>query len=108
MACVVCCAGVPGVAAGVSALGLGFLLNDRVLLPATTVGAIILFVTLLRSRRVHGSNMPLLLAVASATIMYWGLLTPGRFTSTAAVGGAILLVAVIAADWRLQRKRGDA
>ena len=104
IACVACCAGVPGMAAAVSALGLGFLLIDRVLLPATIVGAIILLVTQLRSRHRHGRNAPLLLALASTATMFLGLLTSGRLTSIAAVGGAVLLVVSTFADWRLQRR----
>jgi hypothetical protein len=59
LACIVGCVSLPTVAAAVSALGLGFLRNDRLLIPAAVLSVIILLFTFARSRNRHHRNAPL-------------------------------------------------
>ncbi|MGH7621253.1 MAG: hypothetical protein ACREMU_02845 [Gemmatimonadaceae bacterium] len=65
---------IPSIAAAISALGLGFLRNDRLLLPAEVVSLVILVATFIRSRVRHGRNAPLLFGLASAAWMFLGLM----------------------------------
>lgn len=98
LACVLCCVSIPAVVATISALGLGFLRNDTLLLPAEVVSLIILLWVLSRSRRQHGRLAPTILALTAAAIMFWGLMTSGPFTTTAALAGAIAVVIVVMWD----------
>lgn len=103
LACVLCCVSIPSVVAAISALGLGFLRNDRLLFPAEALSLVILLTTFVRSRTRHGRNLPLLLGVAAAAWMFFGLMTPARLGTVAALTGALAVVAVVVWDWRLQR-----
>jgi hypothetical protein len=58
LACVFCCVSIPSVIAVISALGLGFLRNDRLLFPAELASLAVLLWALLRSRRRHGRTAP--------------------------------------------------
>jgi mercuric ion transport protein len=104
LACVLCCVGIPSVVAAISAVGLGFLRNDRLLFPAEIVSIIIVVAALARSRARHGRNAPTLLGLASAAWMFLGLKTRAPLGAVAALTGALAVVAVIVWDWRLQKR----
>lgn len=105
-ACVVCCVSIPSVVALLSTLGLSFLRNDRLLLPAEAVSLAILMVTLVRSRARHGRISPLLLGLVAGAWMFFGLMSPAPLGTVAALTGALSIVAVVFWDWRLQRRCG--
>jgi MerC mercury resistance protein. len=104
LACVICCVSIPSVVAVISALGLGFLRNDRLLFPAEVVSVAILLVTFARSRLHHGRNAPLLAGTAAAALMFYGLKTPAPVGTMAALAGAGAVVAIVVWDWRLQKR----
>ena len=106
LACVLCCVSVPSIVAIISALGLSFLRNDRLLLPAEAISLAILIVTFVRSRRIHGRISPLVLGLVAAAWMFFGLMSPAPLGTVAALTGALAIVAVVFWDWRLQRQCG--
>ena len=99
LACVLCCISVPSVVAAISALGLGFLRNDRLLFPAEVVSLVILLATFLRSRRRHGRNAPLVLGTTAAAWWFFGLRTAPPLGTVAALTGALAVVGVVIWDW---------
>ena len=103
LACVLCCVSIPSVVAVISAVGLAFLRNDRLLFPAEVISLMILVVTFVRSRTRHRRSAPLLLGLAAAICMFYGLRTPAPLGTVAALTGALAVVAVVIWDWRLQR-----
>ena len=104
LACVACCVSIPSVVAAISALGLGFLRNDRLLFPAEAASLVILLATFVRSRTRHGRNLPLVLGLVAAGWMFFGLMIPAPLGTVAALTGALAFVAIVAWDWRLQRR----
>jgi Na+/proline symporter len=104
LACVLCCVSIPSIVAAISAAGLGFLRNDKLLLPAEGVSLVILLVTFVRSRTRHGRNAPIILGLLAAAWLYFGLLTPAPLGTIAALSGAVAVVAIVIWDWRLQRR----
>lgn len=104
LACVLCCVSIPGVVAAISALGLGFLRNDRLLFPAEIVSLVVLAWALARSRARHHRDAPWVLAFASAVVLLVGLRSPAPLGTVAALIGAAGVAAVVFWDWRLQRR----
>ena len=104
LACVLCCVSIPAIVTTISALGLGFLRNDRLLVPAVMVSLVVLLLTFYRSRSRHGQNAPLLMGLAAAVWTFVGLRSPAPFGTFAALSGAPIMVAVVIWDWRLQRR----
>ena len=102
LACVACCVSIPSIVAAISALGLGFLRNDRLLFHAEIVSVVILLFTFAHSRQRHGRLAPLILGLVAAATMFFGLMTPGRLAMFIAIRGACAVVAVVVWDWRLQ------
>jgi hypothetical protein len=92
--------------AAVSALGLGFLRNDRLLFPVEVVSLVILSITLIRSRARHRRDTPLVLGIAAAGWTVFGLMSATPLSMVVADSGAIAIVAVVVWDWRLQRRCG--
>ena len=103
LACVMCCISVPSVVAAISAMGLGFPRNDRILLPAELVSLVILLFTFARTRTRHYRNAPMLWVLTAAAIMFVGLMTPAPTGTIAALAGAIAVVSVVIWGWRLQK-----
>lgn len=64
-----CCIGTPALLAFLSAAGLGFLINDAVLLPAMGVFLVITGYGLAASRKVHGRNEPLIVFAISVAVI---------------------------------------
>ena len=104
LACVLCCISIPGVVAVISAMGLGLLRDDRILLPAEMVSLVILIFTFTRSRATHHRNAPLISGMAAAALMFFGLLTPAPTGTIAALAGSVAFVGVVVWDWRLQKR----
>lgn len=68
-----CCAGVAPVLGLLSAIGLGFLINDAVLLPLLVLALGVTGWGLWQGRRCHGRHSALLLALGGAALTVGGL-----------------------------------
>jgi mercuric ion transport protein len=66
-----CCLGLPAVLSIVAAIGLGFLINDAVLLPLMIVFLALALAGLAFGYRVHRRPWPLAIAVISASAAYF-------------------------------------
>jgi MerC mercury resistance protein len=106
LACVLCCVSIPGIAAGLTALGLGFLRNDRILIPGTALSIAVLFFTLARARERHRRNAPVVAAFVATAMMWIGLTSRGTMATVFALAGAATLVAAAVWDAGLQRRCG--
>lgn len=69
-----CCAGVAPVLGIVSALGLGFLLHDAILIPLLILGLGVTVWGLWQGRRCHGRSGPLAVGLVGSLITVGGLL----------------------------------
>lgn len=94
-----CCAGVAPVVGIASALGLGFLLRDAILIPALIVGLAVTLWGLWQGRRYHERNGPLSLGLVGSVITVGGVLL---WVPLAFVGFVGVLVASI---WNLSAVR---
>ncbi|MGH7604362.1 MAG: MerC domain-containing protein [Gemmatimonadaceae bacterium] len=103
LACVLCCVSVPAIVTGLSALGLGFLRNDRLIFPAESLFAILVVWTLLRSRTLHRQSAPLIVGMIALAILFFGLETSGPMSTVGALTGALGAATVMFWDWRLDR-----
>ncbi len=65
-----CCLGLPAVLSILAAIGLGFIVNDAVLLPLLIFFLVVTLVGLWFGYRVHRRWLPLILAGMSATLIY--------------------------------------
>ncbi len=85
-----CCLGFAPVLAGLSAVGAGFLINDLILVPLFVLALAFTTWSLLRARRQHSRNGPLILGAASAVVAFVALwvLTPLAYLALAALVGA--------------------
>lgn len=85
-----CCAGVAPVLGLVSAIGLGFLINDAVLIPLLILGLAVTMWGIWQGRRCHGENRPWVLAWIGSVLTLAGLFlwVPLAFVGFAAVIGA--------------------
>ena len=102
LACVLCCVSIPAVVAAISALGLGFLRNDRLLFPAEIVSLVVLAFVFVRSRARHHRNAPWIVGLTAAALMLVGLRTRAPLGTIAALAGALGVIAVVFWDWQLQ------
>ncbi len=87
---VLCCAGVPAVfLAALSAAGLGFLVNDAILLPLVALALGVALWGLWRGTERHGSRGALLLGGVGAALLVLGIfLYPLVYAGMAAMLGA--------------------
>ncbi|MCA1580338.1 MAG: MerC family mercury resistance protein [Acidobacteria bacterium] len=69
-----CCLGIFFVVAGVTAIGAGFLIRDRYLLPIFTVFLLLSVIGTALSRRKHGRKGPLVISVSGAIVTFGGVL----------------------------------
>ena len=104
LACVLCCISVPGIATAISAMGLGFLRNDRLLFPAALVSLLLLLFTLGRSRQRHGRNTPIALGLLAGATTFFGLTSSGLLGIVVSLVGALAVVAVVIWDASLLRR----
>ena len=65
-----CCLGVPAALSIFAAIGLGFLLNDAVLLPLLAVFLLITLVGLFSGYRSHRKKTALIVGIVSAVVMF--------------------------------------
>lgn len=85
-----CCLGVPAVLAVVSAVGLGFLINDATLLPLLVVFGAILLLGLALGMRHHRSPWAFLLGLVSAFATIFFIFV--RFSRGLAIAGILGLI----------------
>ena len=85
-----CCAGVAPVLGLVSAVGLGFLINDAVLIPLLILALAVTLWGIRQGRRCHGRNAPWVLGWAGSGLTVVGLFlwVPLAFAGFAGVIGA--------------------
>ncbi|MDA2937415.1 MerC domain-containing protein [Acidobacteria bacterium AH-259-A15] len=88
-----CCLGVSVVIAPLTAIGLGFLINDLVLLPLVLVFLLITLLGLYKGWRRHGVRPPFFLGIFAAV-----LLIPSFFIS-AYLSSFLLVLLLIATIW---------
>jgi mercuric ion transport protein len=69
-----CCLGIPFVVGAVTAVGAGFLIRVRYLLPLLAFFLLVSITGSVLSRRRHGGNTPLLLSIAGAVLTFGGLM----------------------------------
>jgi len=95
-----CCLGTPAVLAVVSAIGLGFLINDVILAPLLIASLVVTLWGLAASWKRHGRPWALLLgAVAGAMLFLFSFLRPSpglAYTSIALLVAASLLNVMLA------------
>jgi len=65
-----CCLGVPAVLSIFAAIGLGFLINDAVLLPLLGVFLLITLIGLFSGYRLHRKKAALIVGLVSAVVMF--------------------------------------
>lgn len=94
-----CCAGVAPVLGLLSAVGLGFLIRDAVLIPLLIVGLGVTGWGLWQGRRSHGRGFPLLLGLGGGALAVGGLYL---WVPLAFVGFAAVLLASV---WNLRLLR---
>ncbi|HEX9304663.1 MAG TPA: MerC family mercury resistance protein [Thermoanaerobaculia bacterium] len=87
-----CCLGVSFLISGLTAIGAGFLIRDRYLLPILAAFLVISMVGTALSMRQHGRKTPLVLSVAGAVVTFSGILL---WPPVAYAGIALLLLASI-------------
>lgn len=96
-----CCLGVPAVVGLVSALGAGFLVTDRVLLPVLAVALTLGLWGLDRGRSAHGRSGPLWLGLAGSSALVAGL----RYGPWLVAAGVVLLLAANLQNIMARRSR---
>lgn len=94
-----CCAGVAPAIGVLSAIGLGFLLRDAILIPVLIVGLGVTVWGLWQGRRCHGRSRPLVAGVVGSLITVGGVLA---WVPLAFVGFVGVIVASI---WNLAAVR---
>ncbi len=87
-----CCLGISFVVAGVTAIGAGFLIRDRYLLPILAIFLLLSVIGTAMSRRKHGRNAPLVVSISGAVVTFGGILLRPPI---AYAGIALLLLASI-------------
>lgn len=103
VACAVCCLSIPGIAAALSTVGLGFLRNDRILFPAAVLCALLMVYSFHKARKQHHRIAPLVVGTLSAMVTLVGLRSAGQAGTVLVVAGGSVLLAVAVWDWNLQR-----
>jgi mercuric ion transport protein len=87
-----CCLGVSFLISGLTAIGAGFLIRDRYLLPILAVFLLVSIAGTALSRRRHGRKMPLVISVTGAIVSFGGILL---CSAVAYAGIALLLLAAV-------------
>jgi len=100
--CTLCCLSIPGIAAVLSATGLAFLRNDRILFPGTVIFAALVLVTFVRARARHGRQAPLLLALAAVALTLVGLRSSSWLATGLVSSGVVALLVLMVWDAQLQ------
>jgi len=87
-----CCLGVSFLISGLTAIGAGFLIRDRYLLPILGVFLVVSIVGTALSMRRHGRKTPLVVSTAGAIVTFGGILLK---PAIAYIGIALLLLASV-------------
>jgi mercuric ion transport protein len=87
-----CCLGVSFLISGLTAIGAGFLIRDRYLLPILAVFLLVSIAGTALSMRRHGRKTPLIVSIAGAAVTFGGIFL---WPPVAYVGIALLLLASI-------------
>ncbi|MDB4917903.1 MAG: putative rane protein [Gemmatimonadetes bacterium] len=93
-----CCAGAPIIVSVLAATGLSFLRSDAILLPVIAVALLVALWGFWRSRRVHGSSIPLAICVVGSIALVGGVVFLHGVIAKVFIGvGAVLLL--VATVW---------
>lgn len=87
-----CCLGISFLISGVTAIGAGFLIRDRYLLPILALFLLVSIVGTVLSMRRHRRKTPLVVSIAGAVVTFSGILL---WPPAAYAGIGLLLVASI-------------
>jgi mercuric ion transport protein len=86
-----CCLGLPAVLSIVTAVGLGFLIKDAILLPLMVVFLVVSVIGMYLGYRVHGRPWALILAiVSSAAAFFFIFVHTIKFAAYVAIAGLML------------------
>jgi len=88
-----CCLGLPAVLSIVAAIGLGFIINDAILLPLMIVFLVVALIGLLFGYRVHRRPGPLAIDVVSAVAIYFFI-----FVRTVSLAAHLAITGLIVAS----------
>lgn len=99
-----CCAGAPLILSVLAAVGLSFLRTDAILLPLMGLSLVVSLWGFWASRKVHGKNGPLSLAVVGSLALVAGVVfVHGRPAKMLIGAGAVALV--VATLWNMFLRR---
>lgn len=98
-----CCAGLPLIVGVLSAIGLSSIRRDSILMPLMAISLALALWGFLSGRRLHGSNGPMILALAGSAALVAGVVYVHGFPAREMIGaGAIALVAATVWNVRLR------
>ena len=93
-----CCAGAPIIVSVLAATGLSFLRSDAILLPIIAIALVVALWGFWRSRRVHGSAVPLALGIAGSLALVAGVVYLHGLIAKIFIGAGTLLL-LVATVW---------
>lgn len=106
-----CCLGTPAIVSVLVALGLGFLINDAVLVPLLLGSLVLVLWGLASGWRRHRRPTALIIGVAAAPLLFaFSVVVPSRpmaYVSIAALVGASILNAVLSRHARRQHESAN-
>jgi len=105
IAAALCCLGFPAALALLSALGLGFVINDAILLPLLGVFLAITLVGLAAGTHRHGRQWPLVLGAIAAAVTFGFLFVAPAVSYLGGAGVVVAAAANIALRARQLRRR---
>ncbi len=97
-----CCLGIPALLSILSAVGLGFIINDAILLPLLVVFLVVTVLGLISGKRRHGKSWALVLGVISGLVILAFLFV--HFDQTLVQAGMAGLIASSLLNVWLQRQ----
>lgn len=98
-----CCIGTPALLAFLSSIGVGFLINDKILIPLLVVFLGISVWGVYKSSKFHGRKGSLILVIASAVVVFAAI----WFSKTLVYIGLVGLIAASVWDIYLKRTCGS-
>jgi mercuric ion transport protein len=99
-----CCLGVPAVFSIAAALGLGYFINDAIMMPLLVVSLVVALFGLWLERKHHGRDLAFGVGLAGAlTTLVFVVVIPN--TALASVGIAVLVAASFINVWLRMRRR---
>jgi mercuric ion transport protein len=101
-----CCLGTPAIVAVLSAMGLGFLLRDAILIPLLVAFLLATVAGLYLGVRHHGRRMAFIVGVAGALVTLLAIVLAGS-GALAAIGIALLIGASLLNVWLRARQLGS-